>query len=190
MSVCIGVDFGGVIANLHPVKQKLAAEHFGISVPYGPELTREKLMPLMGADDYHRLLQMTNDYLMELPLVDGAQQGISKLHHTGYKVICVSMQTVLSAREVEAYTRHHGILLSDMIVVRTDKEKREACARIQPWAFVDDHQSVLNLLEGLNINRIWMDVLRTNEPSRYPRAQSWNDVLGIFRKVENRDRVS
>ncbi len=112
----IGLDLGGAIVDIAPVKLKLARDMFGV-LTTADRLVEPNLDPRLSLENYRKLqnLAYSTSALLEAPAMPYALSTIRELQRAGHEIHIISNIQVPGVRFAQQWLRDHE-LDSNMLV--------------------------------------------------------------------------
>ncbi len=177
----IGLDFGGVLANHLPTKITVAREQFGLDVQHPAQVTRGRLLPVMGSHDYAELVRLVGARTADFSVYPGARAVLTTLVDQGHECHVVSTQTNASVNVLEAFFKTHNLPIASTAVVAADVGKQAACRTLGVQAFIDDSLAVLESLRPLGVPLVLAvfadDYAVTQELGGIQVMRAWEEFL-------------
>jgi uncharacterized HAD superfamily protein len=176
----IGIDFGGVVIDVAPVKAKLIRELFDLEVDPG-HVVEPNLDPRLSLERYHIVQNYTygTSALLDAPAVTGAQSGVKQLMRQGHEVSFVSNLQAPGIRFGRQWLIEHELDASRFISVGVGGDKRMVVQHGFDM-YIDARSVVLGPLVGI-VPHLLLFKTRYNaaEVMKAPivRAEDWAELL-------------
>ena len=184
----IGLDLGGVIVDIAPVKLKLARDMFGV-LTTADRLTEPTLDPRLSLENYRKLQNLAygTSAFLESPAMPYALSTIRELQRAGHEIHIVSNIQVPGVRFAQQWLRDHE-LDSDMLVSVGVEGSKKLVLQHGFQLYVDASPEILPPL-AQTIQHLFLLTTPANRnvPVGAPavRVENWPELLRYITHINN-----